>query len=73
MQALKADDGTDLHVIGSPGHVQALIQHDLVDEFQLMIDPLIVGGGKQLFRCWCRFGAPDGRRDAVNLRRYKHA
>jgi dihydrofolate reductase len=46
VQALKADDGTDLHVIGSPGHVQALIQHDLVDEFQLMIDPLIVGGGK---------------------------
>jgi riboflavin biosynthesis pyrimidine reductase len=73
VQALKADDGKNLHLTGRPGHVQTLIQHDLVDEFQLMIDPLIVGGGKQLFGCRCRFGAPDGRRDAANLRRYKHA
>ncbi len=27
-----------------------LIQNDLVDEFNLMIDPVIVGGGKRLFR-----------------------
>lgn len=48
--ALKAEAGRDLHVIGSPGLVQALIRHDLVDELQVMIDPLIVGGGKRLFR-----------------------
>ena len=47
--ALKAEDGRDLHVIGSPGLVQSLIGHGLVDELQLMIDPLIVGGGKRLF------------------------
>jgi dihydrofolate reductase len=47
--AVKAEDGRDLHVIGSPGLVQTLIRHDLVDEFQLMIDPLVVGGGKRLF------------------------
>jgi dihydrofolate reductase len=29
---------------------QTLIEHDLVDEYRLMIDPLIVGGGKRLFR-----------------------
>jgi riboflavin biosynthesis pyrimidine reductase len=29
---------------------QTLIEHDLVDEYRLMIDPLIVGGGKGLFR-----------------------
>jgi dihydrofolate reductase len=50
VRALKAGDGKDLHVIGSPGLVQALIEHDVVDEFRLMIDPLIVGGGKRLFR-----------------------
>jgi dihydrofolate reductase len=48
--ALKAEDGGDLHVIGSPGLAQTLIGHDLIDELQLMIDPLVVGGGKRLFR-----------------------
>jgi dihydrofolate reductase len=47
--ALKAEDGRDLHVIGSPGLVQTLIGDDLVDELRLMIDPLVVGGGKRLF------------------------
>jgi dihydrofolate reductase len=48
--ALKAEEGEDLHVIGSPGLVQTLLELDLVDELQLMIDPLFVGGGKRLFR-----------------------
>jgi dihydrofolate reductase len=47
---LKKEDGRDLHVIGSPEFVQTLIEHDLVDEYRLMIDPLVVGGGKRLFR-----------------------
>jgi dihydrofolate reductase len=34
----------------SPEFAQTLTQHDLVDEYRLMIDPLIVGGGKRLFR-----------------------
>jgi dihydrofolate reductase len=37
-------------VIGSTELVQTLIEHGLVDEFRLMIDPLVVGGGKRLFR-----------------------
>jgi dihydrofolate reductase len=48
--ALKQEDDRDLHVIGSPEFAQTLIEQDLVDEFRLMIDPLIVGGGKRLFR-----------------------
>jgi dihydrofolate reductase len=47
--ALKQDDDGDLHVIGSTQLVQTLIEHDLVDEFRLMIDPLVLGGGKRLF------------------------
>src|SRR6266545_7084020 len=47
--ALKQEDGDDLHVIGSSKLVQTLIEHDLVDEFRLMIDPLMVGGGKRIF------------------------
>jgi riboflavin biosynthesis pyrimidine reductase len=30
--------------------VQTLIERDLVDEFRLVIDPLVVGGGKRIFR-----------------------
>jgi dihydrofolate reductase len=43
--ALKQEDGGDLLVIGSTQLVQTLITHDLVDEFRVMIDPLVVGGG----------------------------
>jgi dihydrofolate reductase len=48
--ALKRKAGGYLLVIGSTQLVQTLIQHGLVDEFQVMIDPLVVGGGKRIFR-----------------------
>jgi dihydrofolate reductase len=48
--ALKKKDGGDLHVIGSPAFAQTLIENQLVDSYRLMIDPVVVGGGKRLFR-----------------------
>jgi dihydrofolate reductase len=48
--ALKREDGQDLHVIGSSQLTQTLVERDLVDKFQVMIDPVVVGGGKRLFR-----------------------
>jgi dihydrofolate reductase len=48
--ALKQEDGAELQVIGSTQLVQTLIEHDLVDELRLMIDPLVLGGGKRIFR-----------------------
>jgi dihydrofolate reductase len=47
--ALKREKGGDLLVIGSTELVHALIEHALVDELRLMIDPVLVGGGKRLF------------------------
>jgi dihydrofolate reductase len=47
--ALKEQDGGDLLVIGSTVLVHSLLQHGLVDELRLMIDPVLVGGGKRLF------------------------
>jgi dihydrofolate reductase len=47
--ALKQEDGGDLHVIGSTELVRTLIEHGLVDELRLMIDPVAVGGGKRIF------------------------
>jgi dihydrofolate reductase len=48
--ALKQEDGGDVHVTGSAVLVQTLIEHDLVDELRLMIDPVILVGGKRIFR-----------------------
>jgi dihydrofolate reductase len=48
--ALKQEDGGDLHMIGSTELVKSLIEHGLIDEFRLMIDPLTLGGGKRIFR-----------------------
>jgi dihydrofolate reductase len=47
--ALKREDGGDLHVIGSTQLVRTLLEHGLVDELRLMIDPLTLGGGKRMF------------------------
>jgi dihydrofolate reductase len=47
--ALKQEDGGDLHVIGSSELVRTLMANDLVDELRVMIDPLVVGGGKRVF------------------------
>ncbi|MFC4147939.1 dihydrofolate reductase family protein [Micromonospora mangrovi] len=49
VRALKAQEGRDLHVIGSPGLVRSLLVLELLDELRLMVDPVLVGGGKRLF------------------------
>ena len=47
---LKQQPGKNIVVLGSGDLVQTLMQHDLVDEYQLMLHPLILGSGKRLFR-----------------------
>jgi dihydrofolate reductase len=47
---LKEGSGKEIQVIGSGGLVQTLMQHDLVDAYQLMVHPLVLGTGKRLFR-----------------------
>jgi dihydrofolate reductase len=46
---LKERPGQDILIIGSPGLVQTLLRYELIDELHLMIDPVVVGGGKRLF------------------------
>lgn len=46
---LKQQDGPTLLTQGSSGLLQTLLAHDLIDEFRLLVFPLILGPGKRLF------------------------
>jgi dihydrofolate reductase len=46
---IKQELSGDILVNGSRRLVQTLVQHDLVDEYRLMVYPVVLGGGKRLF------------------------
>jgi dihydrofolate reductase len=46
---LRAQDGGDLVMWGSASLVRALLAEGLVDELNLMIEPILLGGGKRIF------------------------
>lgn len=47
---LKQQPGLDILVSGSAHLVNTLMQHSLIDEYKLMVHPIVVGNGKRLFR-----------------------
>ncbi len=57
---LRDQSGGDIQVMGSASLARELISHDLVDEYRLMIEPIVLGGGKRLF-------PDDGRARALTL------
>lgn len=59
VRKLKAQPGGTLYVDGSSVLVHTLAEHDLVDEYSLLVYPISLGSGKKLF--------PDGTRVALRL------
>jgi len=64
IRALRERDGSQngkaIQVMGSASLAAQLVEHDLVDEYRLMIEPILLGGGKRVFPC-------DGRARALEL------
>ena len=58
VRALKARPGKTIYIDGSSVLVHTLARHELVDEYSLLVYPIVLGSGKKVF--------PDGLR--VNLR-----
>jgi dihydrofolate reductase len=58
VRALKAQPGKNIVIDGSSALIHTLAQNDLIDEYYLVVYPLVLGGGKKVFA--------DGVR--VNLR-----
>jgi len=47
---LKQQPGKDISVTGSGTLVQTLLENDLIDEYSLLVYPVVLGSGKHLFR-----------------------
>jgi dihydrofolate reductase len=49
VERLKAQEGGGIQIWGSPSFARQLVERDLVDEYCLMIEPILLGGGKRVF------------------------
>ncbi len=49
VRRLKERSGDDIVVFGSGELARYLIRHDLVDEYRLLVYPIVLGSGKRLF------------------------
>ena len=49
IRALRERPGRDIQVLGSSDLARQLVRADLVDEYVLMLEPILLGGGKRVF------------------------
>lgn len=50
INALKQEQGKDILMIGSPSAAHSLMEHDLIDEFWVFVNPIALGTGIPLFK-----------------------
>lgn len=46
---MKQQAGKNLWLLGSPTLAQSFMQHGLIDEYRVNVNPVVLGGGKRLF------------------------
>ena len=49
IRGLREQGSGDVQVMGSASLARQLVENDLVDEYRLMIEPVVLGGGKRIF------------------------
>jgi dihydrofolate reductase len=59
VRTLKAQPGKNIYIDGSSALVHTLAEHDLIDEYSLLVYPIVLGSGKKLF--------PEGQRVTLRL------
>jgi dihydrofolate reductase len=62
VRRMKGESDTDLAILGSGSIVSQLAQERLVDEFQVVVNPVVLGGGKTMF---------EGLRGTLALKRIR--
>jgi dihydrofolate reductase len=55
VRALRSQQGKDMQLTGGTGVAKALADLDLIDEYQVVVHPVVLGGGKQIFPLAHRF------------------
>ena len=50
VKSLKGEAGKNILIFGSPTACHSLMQHDLIDEYWLFVNPILLGAGIPLFR-----------------------
>ena len=63
---LKQQPGKNILLAGSAQLAQTLSEHDLVDEYRLMVHPVVVGEGKRVFKD----GQPLKKLDLIETRSF---
>lgn len=50
IRKMKQEPGRDMAILGSGSIVSQLASHGLIDEFQIMVNPVVLGKGKTMFQ-----------------------
>src|SRR5579863_9245931 len=49
VRKLKGESGPDMVILGSGSIISQLAQHDLIDEYQIAVNPIVLGKGRTMF------------------------
>jgi dihydrofolate reductase len=59
VRKMKNEPGPDMAILGSGSIISQLAQENLIDEYQMIVDPIALGKGRSMF---------DGIKDQLNLK-----